>query len=121
MPCKEQYSGLSKRELAFVKVAVSLAGTSYCRNKHGAVIVSGGRVIATGVNSFRNDPMVEPIRASEHAEIAALRQLRFRVPKRATIFIGRVNKYGEHMLSRPCSECYAELRRVSIREVIYTT
>jgi len=58
MSSKEITTDLSRKDQRFLDVAIALAKTSKCRNKHGAIIVSNGRVLATGVNVDKNNPMV---------------------------------------------------------------
>jgi len=36
--------------------ARKIAETSTCKQKHGAVLMQGARVLAVGINAFRNDP-----------------------------------------------------------------
>jgi deoxycytidylate deaminase len=126
MPSKETYSGLSRRDRQYLSVAVELAKTSTCRNKHGALVVVGGSVIATGVNRERNPPGIlsdfDLIHGgiSYHAEAMALKQLRFTIPNRATIYVARVNRAGIERLSRPCNNCYKLLQQYEIKEVVYT-
>ena len=116
---------MSNRQKAFLAVAESLAVTSKCRNKHGAVIVHGGAVIATGVNRERNRPevfdddMELAKHASIHAEIAALRRVSH--VQGATLYVARVNRRGMPRLSRPCTRCAIALRAAGIKHVIYTT
>jgi deoxycytidylate deaminase len=94
------------------------------RFKHGAVLAVGKRVLAVGVNTFRCNPQSasDPKReASFHAEVAVLRQLGYAVPSRAVLYVARVNKAGDTLLSAPCPNCQQEINRTGIRTVVYTT
>lgn len=92
--------------------------------KHGAVIVKGGRVLATGINKERNHPMKvssEHIKThcSVHAEIDALKKVDD--ARGATIYVARVNRKGQERNSRPCSYCYEDLKSSGIKKIIYTS
>lgn len=126
MASKEITQNLSKKDRAYLRVAVALAKTSQCNDKHGAVIVAGGRVIATGVNHKRNDPdrvsdFDKLYGLSTHAEHAALKLINYFVQHNATIYVARVNKQGKEMFSRPCNSCYKLLVEYGIKKVVYTT
>lgn len=104
--------------------AMRVAELSTCKQRHGAVIVKGGRVISVGINTMRNDPdKVEDARtqSSVHAEVAAIRAVGHDVNlKGAEIYIARVSKKGEPMMSGPCDNCQDALRSAGIRKVHYT-
>lgn len=92
--------------------------------KHGAVIVKGGRVLATGINKERNHPMKvssEHIKThcSVHAEIDALKKVDN--AQGATIYVARVNRRGEDRNSRQCEYCYKDLKDSGIKKIIYTS
>jgi len=84
-------------------------------------------VVAAGLNRNRNHPLVfDPIEvagnsASTHAEMMALRKLSTQVAKGATIYVARVNKVGNPMMSRPCNRCYVSILRAGIKEIVFTT
>lgn len=91
--------------------------------KHGAVIVKGGRVLSVGLNKFRNHPTIIPneyikTSCSTHAEIDALRKVSD--VRGAVMYIARVNKSGQHRLSRPCNYCYEAIREAGISKIVFT-
>ena len=97
---------------------------SECRNRHGAIITMGGRIMAVGVNSERNNPRIgyeiDPVDLSTHAEIAALRALNGQA-KGAKVYIARWrHRSNEIGLSRPCENCYNALVDAGVKEIIYT-
>lgn len=132
---KERTSNLSNRDQKFLERAFILAKLSDCKQRHGAIIVSGGRIIGSGINTFRNDPitnMSDDI-YSCHAEVNALRSIkRFRqvgkvnadasetIPN-SKIYVARVSRRGLAAFSRPCTNCYLNLLKAGIKEIIYTT
>jgi len=91
--------------------------------KHGAVIVRGGSVLATGMNKDRNHPTIVSsehikIHCSVHAEIDALKKVDD--PRGATIYVARVNRRGQERNSRPCPSCYSAIKNSGIKKIIYT-
>lgn len=85
-------------------MALGVATTSTCRFKHGAVVVKHGRVLGSSPNKMKNSPKyVDWRHSSIHAEIAALKKAGW--PKRATVYVARVNNLGEARLSKPCANC----------------
>jgi deoxycytidylate deaminase len=120
---KEIFRGLSKKDMRNLSLAKNLAKSSMCNQRHGAVIVKGGSVISTGINKFRNHPEnVQPefikTSCSVHAEVDAIRKVSNL--KGATIYVARVNKKNQDALSRPCDNCWAEIRKAGIRKVVHT-
>ena len=115
---------LSRKQKSLLNLAVKVAATSDLAQRHGAVIVKNGRVLALGVNKQKNADINAPhaLNAPEyftvHAEADAIN--RARNIKGATIYIARVNKRGEERLSRPCDSCAETIRKAGIRTVIYT-
>jgi tRNA(Arg) A34 adenosine deaminase TadA len=102
----------------FLERAMGVALTSSCRYRHGAIVVKHGHVLGSGTNRIRNDPKYVDWRSSSiHAEIVALRRASF--PKRATIYVARVNRLGEPRLSKPCANCQEVLDGLRIK-VIHT-
>lgn len=103
-----------------------MAQTSECRQRHGAIIVAGGSVLSAGINRDRNHPRVlgddSTIRlhASRHAEYVALQGLNHRVVTKGILYVARVNRAGEPMMSRPCNECWKHIQIHGIKEVVYT-
>lgn len=96
--------------------------------KHGAVLVKGGRVLAVGVNAMRNPPQwgtglitVPPGSISIHAEEAVIRAVGPGGTIGAKLYVARVSRGGNVALSRPCDACASLIHSSGIREVVYTT
>lgn len=116
-------SRLTNAEAAHLSRAVEVATTSTMRQRHGAVVAVGRRVLSVGVNAFRSHPMhvTDPKReASFHAEVAVLRQLNYDVSDKAVLFVARVNNAGDAMLSMPCPGCRIQIAKAGIRTVVFT-
>lgn len=125
-PNFKDYMRLSKSEMRYLDIAANLAmSSSVNKYKHGAVIVRGGRIISTGINKFKNHPMVfndvKLIKQSAHvhAEIDAMRKIGDL--RGAKIYIARINKNGVRGLSRPCDACYQEITNAGIHKIVYTS
>jgi len=114
---------LSKKQRSFLNIAAKTAHASELNQRHGAVIVKSGRVLAIGLNKKRNYDLVTTSKVNNgdftvHAEIDALS--RVSNPEGATIFIARVNVNGVEMLSRPCDRCAQALADARVKNIIYT-
>lgn len=114
---------LTNKDRSFLRLAARVAGASEMKQKHGAVIVKGGRVMSVGINKWRNDPEnIESEKArsscSTHAEVDALS--RVNNPSGATLYIARVNRSGKSLLSAPCENCWVAIRNSGIRKVVFT-
>lgn len=121
-----RHNSISRNQKSFLNLAQKAAGASECVQRHGAVVVRGGSVLAIGVNKWRNDitlanDMFDEGRSADvsvHAEIDALS--RVSNPAGATIYIARVNKAGEPKLSKPCNMCAKALDDAGITKIVYT-
>lgn len=117
---------LSKKDKAYLSVARYCASKSMARNTHGAVVVKGGRVLATGWNKNRNHPAIvspEHIKTecSYHAEEVAIREAGEDNVRGAIIYVARINKHGKDRDSKPCPKCSALIERVGIKRVVFTS
>lgn len=122
MPKEELYPELTKTERRYLRRAMRLAAMGTCNQRHGAVIVKGGRVLSVGINTQRNCPGNDYIPAEDiaiHAEEAAIRALGGQA-RGAKIYVARVLKNGEPGLSRPCDRCYKAIMEAGIKDIIYT-
>lgn len=116
---------LSRRDKAYLSVARYFATKSSARNTHGAIVVKGGRVVGTGYNKNRNNPLaVSPehikTNCSIHAERSAIKDAGYDV-KNAVIYIARVNRHGEDRDSKPCPRCLELIEESGIKRIVYTT
>ena len=100
----------------FLDMAVGVAMTSNCRMKHGAVVVKSGRVLGVSPNVQKNNPRYIDFKfCSVHAEIRALRKAGF--PRKATVYVARVNNLGERRLSQPCNGCMSLIEELNCKVV----
>lgn len=115
---------LSKKQKAYMNVARFLASKSEQRHKHGAVVVKSGRVLGMGHNKRRNHPHVIPAgkhreQCGYHAEALAIRDAGENA-RGGTIFVARVNRQGDDLLSKPCMQCQKLIEESGLKNVIYT-
>jgi deoxycytidylate deaminase len=104
--------------------AAKVALRSTHRQRVGAVLVSHGRPLAVGHNSIRGHRYSRYYKYPEacHAEAATIAALDMYVPHNACVmYVARVNKQGQYMMSRPCDSCMRVIRESGIRKVVYTT
>lgn len=93
-----------------------------CRQRHGAVVVNSGNIVALATNVNKNVPRNVKSNFSVHAEVAALRSLGspgIKTPK-LVLYVARVGKCGEPRLSRPCNDCWKFMAFYNVKEVVYT-
>ena len=102
--------------------ARKIAEVSTCNKKHGAVVIRGGSVLAVGVNTLTNPVSMFDVcggRVSSHAEVSALKSLDFQADG-ATLYVARVNRKGQPLLSKPCGNCTQIIARSGIKRVVWT-
>lgn len=103
--------------------AVELAKQSKCRQRHAAVVLRNGNVVAAATNKDRNpvnnlDEAHVKQHASIHAEVAALSKVNN--PKGCIVYVARVMKDDTPGLSKPCRRCEKYLKDAGVRRVIWT-
>lgn len=112
---------ITNAEFSHLNRAIDLAHSSSMRQRHGAVIAQGRRILSVGINTFRNNPNIvtNPKKeSSRHAEVSAIGNLSFDYD--VTMFVARINKQGTPVNSEPCNNCKVALLKAGITSVIYT-
>jgi deoxycytidylate deaminase len=114
-------SACDKRKHAhFLNVAMQCANKArHMKSSHGAVLVKGSKIIATGSNSYTVGRTCQ--RGNVHAEVSCLRNAS--MPKDSAcliMYIVRVNALGDLRESKPCSNCQLVLRRFNITTVFHS-
>lgn len=113
---------LTNADRAHLNRALRIAESSTCKNRHGAVIAQGRRILSVGINTFRSNPnnVTDPKNeASFHAEISALRGLRSRSDG-LSLYVGRLSRQGNSLLSKPCMRCWDIISSSGISRVVYS-
>lgn len=103
------------------------------RAKIGCAIIYRGNVLAFGSNTDKTTPTQRKYNdwrfvdcgtpAKTHAEIAALRKIRWLDIKfnEVEVYIYREDKDGNLALAMPCPSCVAYMKTLGIYKVCYTT
>lgn len=125
---------LSKTHRAYFEAARAVAQLSdFPGVKIGCVVSYGHRIISSGFNSMKTDPLQkkyniyrfsEDSKPSIHAETMALKPLIGRKDidfKNVTLYVYRESKYGEPMLAKPCKSCEKLLRDLKIHKCFFST
>jgi deoxycytidylate deaminase len=91
--------------------------------KHAALLGVKYKIISIGVNKEKTSPLQDEYKHSDHcvwthAEVDCLSNTL--IPKKATLYVIRVNKQNKFMLSKPCEGCQKLIERKEIKRVIYS-
>lgn len=124
---------LGKTRRAYFEAARAVSKLSdFPRVAVGAVAVYGHRIISSGCNGQKTDPLQkhynvyrfsEETPASIHAEIACLKPLVGRRDidfRHVDLYVYREDKDGNPALSRPCPSCLQLITELGIRNIYYT-
>lgn len=104
------------KDTRFLSVAMGVATQSQCKMRHGAVVVKHGRILGASPNLYKNNPKYVDHKHSQiHAEIAALRKAGW--PTKSTVYVARINGFGESRLSKPCANCQEVLDQFKTKVV----
>jgi len=100
-----------------------MAGRSPGPFRHGCVIVVGNRIVGRGWNRVRPPHAVVgqvPWHVKwQHAEEAAISDAGNSV-EGAVLYVARLSRADEAVLSRPCVSCWKLIDRFSIRRAVWT-
>ncbi len=113
---------LSQKSVRRMKICSILARESnHPKHKLGCVIVKGGRIVSSGFNRINVHNSRHNYRryvCSIHAEQAAIR------PNSsydgASLYVARIGRAGNYLLSKPCEHCLNLIKSVGIRKIFYT-
>ena len=99
--------------------------SSFDRARIGAVLVKGGRVLASANNELRFTRKAAATWESTHAEeMVILNVLRqpggLQKLHGSTLYISRVKKDGELGLAKPCANCQRLIDSVHIKKVVHS-
>ena len=92
--------------------------------RHGALIVSGGRVIAKGVNTPK--PRTPNSSFSTHAEVFVLKRLMTILARqdkkgKFDLYVARVAPANNIAFSRPCQKCMEILKNSGVIDMVHYT
>lgn len=74
--------------------------------------------IGVNKNTAPGRAWIDNVPCSEHAEVAALRQIKN--PRGITLYVVRVRTDGSSGLSKPCAACAEYISKMGIKKVIYS-
>lgn len=124
---------LTKSHRAYFEAAKAVSELSDFKQQHiGCVAVSGHKIISSGYNSCKTNPMQKRLNihrfeadtpATIHSELACLLPLIKRKDidfSNVTLYIYREHKNGDLALAKPCASCDALIRSLGIRSIYYT-
>ena len=107
-----------------IKKAADAAEKSEHSEKHGAVMVKNGRVVAVSKNQYCSKKRLSHFKStriwSVHAEMGLASMVPKCVAKDSTVCVVRVNKKGELINSEPCDMCKKILIKLGVKKVYYS-
>lgn len=125
---------ISNRDKRFFNTASQLAEyATYERYKVGCVVVYHNKIISTGFNKDRTDPLQKKYNNQRnipdsyphkvHAEVDAIKHIiDLDIEwKNVSIYIYRKLKDRPFGLARPCKSCMKLIKDLGIKDVFYTT
>ena len=109
-----------------IKKAIEEAEKADFRQKIGAVVFKGSRILGSGYNEIRHcskiNPKYKKYDCSIHAEQKALLSCKDWVKvSGSSILVVRINKRGEFLLSKPCNMCMNMINHLNIKNLYYST
>ena len=124
---------MDKKDKKFMTVAEAVSETcDFVRIHIGAVIVKKNRIISVGCNLQKTHPIQakydihreycdDHLKHRIHAEVSAIISAKDEDDlDGATMYIYRKNKYGKLDMCRPCNACYAMMKEVGIKRMVYS-
>lgn len=125
---------MTNRDYSFFGAAKEVSKLSpYPRHHLGCVIVDKNRIVSSGFNSDKSNPLQKRYNAVRfsadtphklHAETAALLPLlksRDMDLSRLKVYLYREHADGTFAMSRPCPSCMAMFHDAGIKHLYYTT
>ena len=116
---------ISNKIIRYFNLAKNQAWGSDHIQKHGAVLTRGGSILSISYNSshfnrFASRFKKHPHLASCHAEIKALLGIPREKTEGTTLYVVRINNFGDFMLSKPCPMCVQACEYCGVRKIIYS-
>jgi len=106
--------------MSIIRQAIKVAETSLHKQRVGAVIAKGSRVISVGSNSYKTHPRSTSPYKTIHAEFSAI----LRADKElrgATLYVVRLLATGDLGLAKPCPDCRRFIEQMNLKKIIYST
>lgn len=119
---------MSRRQRSYIDLAMDIAasGSQSPCFRHGAVLVTGGRVIRAAANTWKHSSFGTRFRTrgtglgTHHAEVSCVLGIDRELTEGATVYVIRINREGLLRMSLPCQMCQAVLQFVGVKSVVYS-
>jgi deoxycytidylate deaminase len=108
-----------------INIALVCAERSTFKQRIGAVVFKGSRILGTGFNQTnRHQSLVKTSSwpGSVHAEVSAIADAirNYKDVRGADMLVVRLKRTGDMGLAMPCEACYNVLKSVGIRRVNFS-
>ena len=102
----------------FKQVAIIQCYKSTYKQRLGAVVVFKGKMVGRGFNKVTGNGKIG--NDGIHAEIEAINNTPASSRNGSVVYVCRINKKGELMMSKPCHACEVVLRKLGVKRVWYS-
>lgn len=106
--------------MSIIRQAIKIAGTSRHKQRVGAVIAKGPRIISAGINSYKTHPKSTSPYKTTHAEFSAILRANKELTG-ATLYVVRLLATGELGMAKPCPDCQRFIEKMNLKKIIYST
>ena len=100
-----------------IRQAIKIAGTSKHKQRVGAIVARGSRVISSGANSYKTHPRSTSPYKTTHAEFSAILRANKKLSG-ATLYVVRLLATGELGLAKPCQSCRRFIEEMNLKKII---
>lgn len=115
---------LTSKDKKFIKFTSRLIDKSlHIRYKMAAILVRGSNIVSIGINRQSPKPFYIKNDVGErglHAEVDCLRMVSRKTTRGSTLYIQGRTAAGNTITSKPCNSCIEHLKRMKIRNIVYT-
>jgi tRNA(Arg) A34 adenosine deaminase TadA len=102
----------------FKNEAINQCRKSSYKQRLGAVVVYKGKIVGKGCNKVMGTGKTRI--DGFHAEIEAINNTPAIYRKNSTVYVCRINKIENIMMSKPCHGCETILRKLGVKYVWYS-
>lgn len=109
------------------RLAVKQALLSSFRQRLGATLTKGKRILGVGYNEVNRgsrhwtQSWSGSLHAEEAAILSAIKQHGISELRNSTLHVVRLSKSGHLAMAKPCTHCQELLRRFQIKKILYST
>ncbi len=113
---------ITKRDKKFYALALKIAELSDCKQRHGAIIVDGSRIISLAPNKLRSNPTSDKWKLAIDQKRTSHAEQRCLILARAdvggmTLYSARLNGSGK---SNCCPMCRDLMQLAGIARIVYS-